>query len=87
MKKTGYRANFAGAVEAASSVGGQILPPIMGAAAFIMAEVLSVPYTQIVLAGIIPALLYYLGVLIQVHLRALRNGLKGIPRSELNTAA
>ncbi|MFC0268962.1 TRAP transporter permease [Kushneria aurantia] len=83
MKKTGYRPNFAGAVEAAASVGGQILPPIMGAAAFIMAEVLSVPYTQVMLAGIIPALLFYLGVLIQVHLRALRNGLKGIPRSEL----
>ena len=83
MKRTGYRANFAGAVEAAASVGGQILPPIMGAAAFIMAEVLSVPYTQVMLAGIIPALLFYLGILFQVHLRALRNGLEGIPRSEL----
>ena len=84
MKKTGYKPNFAGAVEAAASVGGQILPPIMGAAAFIMAEVLSVPYTQVMLAGIIPALLFYLGVLIQVHLRALRNGLKGIPRDQLS---
>ncbi|WP_106476018.1 TRAP transporter permease [Phytohalomonas tamaricis] len=83
MKRTGYKPNFAGAVEAASSVGGQILPPIMGAAAFIMAEVLAVPYTQVVMAGIIPALLYYAGVLIQVHLRASRNGLKGIPRAEL----
>ena len=83
MKKTGYKANFAGAVEASASVGGQILPPIMGAAAFIMAEVLSVPYTQVILAGIIPALLYYAGVLFQVHLRASRNGLEGIPRSEL----
>ncbi|MES1928722.1 TRAP transporter, 4TM/12TM fusion protein [Salinisphaera dokdonensis CL-ES53] len=83
MKRTGYKANFAGAVEAAASVGGQILPPIMGAAAFIMAEVLGVPYTQIMLAGIIPALLFYLGILFQVHLRALRNGLEGIPRSEL----
>ncbi|WP_280563747.1 TRAP transporter permease [Chromohalobacter sp. 48-RD10] len=83
MKRTGYKPNFAGAVEASASVGGQILPPIMGAAAFIMAEVLSVPYTQVVLAGIIPALLFYLGVLFQVHLRALRNGLEGIPRSEL----
>ena len=83
MKRTGYKANFAGAVEAASSVGGQILPPIMGAAAFIMAEVLGVPYTQVMLAGIIPALLFYLGILFQVHLRALRNGLSGIPRSEL----
>ncbi|GAB3671711.1 TRAP transporter permease [Salinisphaera aquimarina] len=83
MKRTGYKANFAGAVEAASSVGGQILPPIMGAAAFIMAEVLGVAYTQVMLAGIIPALLFYLGILFQVHLRALRNGLSGIPRSEL----
>lgn len=83
MKRTGYKANFAGAVEAASSVGGQILPPIMGAAAFVMAEVLSVPYKQVMLAGIVPALLYYLGVLFQVHLRALRNGLSGIPRAEL----
>lgn len=83
MKRTGYKANFAGAVEAAASVGGQILPPIMGAAAFIMAEVLGVAYTQVMLAGIIPALLFYLGILFQVHLRALRNGLSGIPRSEL----
>ncbi|MEQ9510944.1 MAG: TRAP transporter fused permease subunit, partial [Alloalcanivorax xenomutans] len=57
MKRTGYKPNFAGAVEASASVGGQILPPIMGAAAFIMAEVLSVPYTQVIMAGIIPALL------------------------------
>jgi TRAP transporter 4TM/12TM fusion protein len=83
MKRTGYKANFAGAVEASASVGGQILPPIMGAAAFIMAEVLGVAYTQVMLAGIIPALLFYLGILFQVHLRALRNGLQGIPRSEL----
>lgn len=83
MKRTGYKPNFAGAVEASASVGGQILPPIMGAAAFIMAEVLAVPYTQVILAGIIPALLFYLGVLFQVHLRALRNGLEGIERSKL----
>ncbi|MEF2071339.1 TRAP transporter permease [Consotaella aegiceratis] len=87
MKRTGYNSNFAGAVEASASVGGQIMPPIMGAAAFIMAEVLAVPYTKVVLAGIIPALLYYLGVLFQVHLRALRNGLEGIPRSELTPVA
>ena len=83
MKRTGYSANFAGAVEAAASVGGQILPPIMGAAAFIMAEVLGVPYAQIMLAGIVPALLFYLGILFQVHLRAVSLGLSGIPRSEL----
>ncbi|MBO8170810.1 MAG: TRAP transporter permease [Bacillaceae bacterium] len=83
MKKIGYHKNFAGAVESASSVGGQILPPIMGAAAFIMAENLSIPYTTIILAGIIPALLFYLGVLLQVHFRASRQNLEGIPRSEL----
>lgn len=83
MKKVGYKKNFAGAVEAAASVGGQILPPIMGAAAFIMAENLSMPYTQIILAGIIPALLFYLGVILQVHFRASKNNLTGIPRSEL----
>ncbi|MEB3101550.1 TRAP transporter permease [Ferviditalea candida] len=83
MKKVGYHKNFAGAVESAASVGGQILPPIMGAAAFIMAENLSVPYTKIILAGIIPALLYYLGVLLQVHFRAGKQDLTGIPKSEL----
>lgn len=83
MKKVGYHKNFAGAVESAASVGGQILPPIMGAAAFIMAENLSVPYTKIILAGIIPALLYYLGVLLQVHFRAAKRNLTGIAKSEL----
>ena len=83
MKKVGYNKDFAGAVEASASVGGQILPPIMGAAAFIMAENLGIPYLQIVLAGIIPALLYYFGVLIQVHLRAKRRGLSGLPRDQL----
>ncbi|KGP74179.1 TRAP transporter permease [Pontibacillus yanchengensis] len=83
MKKIGYKKNFAGAVESAASVGGQILPPIMGAAAFIMAENLNVPYTTIILAGIIPALLFYLGVLLQVHFRAAKRGLQGLPKSEL----
>ncbi|MCG8479762.1 MAG: TRAP transporter permease [Spirochaetales bacterium] len=83
MKKVGYEKNFAGAVEASASVGGQILPPIMGAAAFIMAENLGIPYLQIVLAGIIPAFLYYFGVLFQVHLRAKRKGLAGLPKEEL----
>ncbi len=83
MKKVGYDKNFAGAVEASASVGGQILPPIMGAAAFIMAENLGIPYLKIVLAGIIPALLYYFGVLIQVHLRAKRLGLKGLAKEQL----
>lgn len=83
MKRSGYRAEFAAAVEAAASVGGQILPPVMGAAAFIMAETLSLPYTQIMLAGVIPALLYYTGILVQAHLRAVRRDLRGMPRSEL----
>ncbi|MBN8209615.1 TRAP transporter permease [Bacillus sp. NTK071] len=85
MKKIGYHRNFAGAVESAASVGGQILPPIMGAAAFIMAENLNVPYTKIILAGIIPAVLFYIGILLQVHLRAAKKGLKGLPKSELPT--
>ncbi|WP_244877740.1 TRAP transporter permease [Halobacillus kuroshimensis] len=83
MKKIGYKKNFAGAVESAASVGGQILPPIMGAAAFIMAENLNVPYTKIILAGIIPALLFYVGILLQVHFRAAKRGLQGLPKSEL----
>lgn len=83
MKKVGYDKNFAGAVEASASVGGQILPPIMGASAFIMAENLGIPYVQIVLAGIIPALLYYLGILCQVHIRARKLNLKGMRKEEL----
>lgn len=83
MKKVGYNARFAGAVEATASVGGQILPPIMGASAFIMAETLGLPYQTIAIAAIIPALLYYLGILAQVHLRATKRGLKGISRDNL----
>jgi TRAP transporter 4TM/12TM fusion protein len=83
MKKYGYPKTFAGAVEASSSVGGQILPPIMGAAAFIMAEILNVRYSQIVIWAIIPALLYYLGIMVQVHLRASKLGLKRVPRDRL----
>ncbi|MDR1740922.1 MAG: TRAP transporter permease [Synergistaceae bacterium] len=83
MKKTGYSKEFAGAVEAASSVGGQLLPPVMGAAAFIMAEILSVRYSKIIVHAAIPALLYYLGILIQVHLRAGKLGLIGLPKEQL----
>lgn len=83
MKKTGYSKNFSGAVEASASVGGQILPPVMGATAFIMAETLGMPYAQIALAAIIPGVLYYLGVLTTVHLRAKRRGLEGLSRHEL----
>ncbi|MFA1820397.1 TRAP transporter permease [Virgibacillus oceani] len=83
MKRTGYSKNFSGAVEAAASVGGQVLPPVMGATAFIMAETLGMPYVQIVIAAIIPAILYYLGVLTVVHLRAKRQGLTGLSKAEL----
>ncbi len=78
MKKTGYRSEFAGAVEAAASTGGQIMPPIMGAAAFLMADYLGVPYSDIIVRAIVPAILYFLGIFIAVHLEAKKLGLKGI---------
>ncbi len=83
MKKIGYSAEFAGGVEAAASSGGQILPPVMGAAAFIMAETLGVPYVKIMYAAIIPALLYYAAVLTMVHFRASRRDLRGLNESEV----
>jgi len=83
MKKIGYNKEFAGAVEAAASCGGQILPPVMGAAAFIMAEYLGIKYINIAISAIIPALLYYLGVIVIIHLRASKKGLVGMPKEEL----
>ena len=83
MKKTGYKPEFAGAVEAAASTGGQIMPPIMGAAAFLMAEYMGIPYGQVALKAILPAVLYFTGIYIAVHLEAKKLGLKGIPREEL----
>lgn len=83
MKKLGYEKEFAGAVEAAASTGGQLMPPIMGAAAFLMAEFVGVPYLDVVKAAAIPALLYFAGVWLGVHFEAKRMNLKGIPRSEL----
>ncbi len=83
MKETGYRSAFAGAVEAAASTGGQIMPPIMGAAAFLMAEMINVPYSKIVLVAILPAILYFAGVFIMVHLEAKRLGLTGIEKSKI----
>lgn len=83
MKKVGYHKNFAGAVEASASVGGQVLPPIMGASAFIMAETTGVKYGTIALAALLPAVLYYLGVIAQVHFRAGRRDLKGIAKESL----
>ncbi|MDR3982110.1 MAG: TRAP transporter permease [Dysosmobacter sp.] len=83
MKKTGYKGEFAGAVEAAASTGGQIMPPIMGAAAFLMAEFTGEPYSQIAVRAILPAVLYFTGIYIAVHLEAKKLGLKGIPRDQL----
>ena len=83
MKKTGYPPEFAGAVEAASSTGGQIMPPIMGAAAFIMAEMTGFEYSKIIVRAILPAFLYFLGIFLGVHFKAKKLGLKGLPREEL----
>ena len=83
MKKTGYKGEFAGAVEAAASTGGQIMPPIMGAAAFLMAEYMNVTYAEVALRAILPAVLYFTGIFVAVHLEAKKLGLKGIDRSEL----
>ena len=83
MKKTGYPGEFAGAVEAASSTGGQIMPPLMGAAAFLMAEIVGVPYADIVVRAILPAILYFGGIFLMVHFRAKRLGLRGLPRESL----
>ena len=86
MKKTGYSKEFAGAVEATASVGGQLLPPIMGAAAFVMAETLGVKYPVIIKCAVIPALIYYLGIIIQVQMRATKDNLLGIPKDRLPRA-
>lgn len=83
MKKLGYHKDFAGAVEAAASTGGQLMPPVMGAAAFLMAEFVGVPYIDIVKAAVVPAMLYFAGVWLGVHFEAKRNNLKGIPRDRL----
>ncbi len=83
MKRTGYQPEFAGAVEAAASTGGQIMPPIMGAAAFLMAEYMGIPYGQVALKAILPAVLYFTGIYIAVHLEARKLGLRGIPSEEL----
>ena len=83
MKKTGYKPEFAGAVEAAASTGGQIMPPIMGAAAFLMAEYMDLPYAEVAVKAILPAVLYFSGIFIAVHLEAKKLGLKGIARADL----
>lgn len=87
MKNLGYDRNFAGAVEAAASTGGQLMPPIMGAAAFLMAEFVNVPYMEVVKAATIPAILYFLGIWLGVHFEARRKNLQGIPRKDLPKAS
>ena len=83
IKSVGYQPYFAGAVEAVASTGGQIMPPVMGAGAFIMAQFLGVPYIEVAIAAVVPALLYYFAVMVQVHFEACRLGLKGIPWAQL----
>ena len=83
MKKTGYKPEFAAAAEASASTGGQIMPPILGAAAFLMADYVQIPYAQIALKAILPAVLYFAGVFITVHLEAKKLGLRGLSKEEL----
>ena len=83
MKKAGYRPEFAAAVEAAASTGGQIMPPIMGAAAFLMAEMTDTPYQVIATAAILPAILYFAGIFLMVHFEAKKMGLKGLPKDSI----
>ncbi|HHY47587.1 MAG TPA: TRAP transporter permease [Firmicutes bacterium] len=83
MKSLGYRPEFAGAVEASASTGGQIMPPIMGAAAFLMAEFIGIPYLQVAKSAVIPAILYFTGVFIVVHLEAKKSGLRGLTKEEI----
>ena len=86
MIRIGYARHFAGAVEAAAATGGQITPPIMGAAAFLMVEYLAVPYQTIIVAAIVPAFMHFFGVFCQIHFEAKKYGLRGLPRSELPVA-
>lgn len=83
MKKTGYKPEFAAAVEAAASTGGQIMPPIMGAAAFLMSEMTEVPYSKIAIAAILPAVLYFMGIFLMIHFEAKKLGLKGLPKDAI----
>src|SRR5215471_2286957 len=87
MIRLGYPRHFAGAVESTAATGGQITPPIMGAAAFLMVEYLAVPYQTIILAAIVPAFMHFFGVFCQIHFEAKKHGLRGLPRSELPSAA
>jgi len=86
MKRTGYKAEFAAAVEAVASTGGQFAPPIMGAVGFVMAEFLGINYTQVMIAAFLPAFLYYLGIIVSVHLEAKKLGLKGLSKENIPNA-
>ncbi|GHV50288.1 C4-dicarboxylate ABC transporter [Deltaproteobacteria bacterium] len=86
MKRVGYQAHFAGAVEAVASTGGQIMPPVMGAAAFIMAEFLGIPYKTVMIAALIPAILYYVALWVYVDTEARKRGLLGLPKDQLPDA-
>ncbi|WP_438312003.1 TRAP transporter permease [Sporosarcina sp. FA9] len=83
MKRSGFHPTFAGAVEASASTGGQIMPPIMGAAAFIMASYVGIPYNQVIMYALIPAILYFVGVFMGTHFEAKKMGILGIPKEEL----
>jgi TRAP transporter 4TM/12TM fusion protein len=83
MKKTGYKPEFAAAVEASASTGGQIMPPIMGAAAFLMSELTNIPYAVIAVSAILPALLYFTGIFLMIHFEAKKLGLKGLPKESI----
>jgi len=83
MKSLGYKPEFAGAVEAAASTGGQIMPPVMGSAAFLIADAVGVPYSQLMKHALIPALLYFIGIWIMIHFEAKKNNLRGLPREQL----
>ncbi len=83
MKKLGYRAEFAAAVEAAASTGGQIMPPVMGSAAFLIADAIGVPYPTLMKHALIPAMLYFTGIWVMVHFEAKKSGLRGLPRDQL----
>ena len=83
MKRTGFPAHMAAAIEAVASNGGQIMPPVMGAAAFLMAEFLNIPYGQVALAAAIPACLYYLALFTQIDLESAKRGLAGLPAEQI----
>ncbi len=85
MKKAGYKPYYAGAIEAVGSTGGQLMPPVMGAAAFIMADFLGISYAKVCIAAALPAILYYMGLYVMVHLEAVKTGLTGMPRQSLPT--